>query len=200
MDTLNANTQAPVAPPDPLTEFCRRFREENRADWPVIEDKLAAAFLQFFKLDFCPGETLKKLCLELSIQLSEEPLPKGVKGWNHSYHGERTIIIATDQCIPGASFEHTLLHELRELMEYVFCDLGAATVADRAEQEKRAEQFASSVRMTTACNGIVSVFEGIHIETAWKRYLAYLAIAMGGLFYFATCALLPYVEERLSKA
>jgi len=139
MDSLN-NNPAP-ATPDRLADFCRVFLSENRAQWPPDENSLATHFVEFFKLQFVERESLKRVCQDLNIKFSEGQLPKGMKGYNHCYNGERTIMIATDQFVPGASFEHTILHELRELMEYVFRDLGAET-STGAELEKRAEQFA----------------------------------------------------------
>ena len=196
MDSLS-NNPAP-ATPDRLADFCRVFLSENRAQWPPDENRLATRFVEFFNLHFTEGAALKQICRALNIEFSEGPLPKGVKGYNHCYHGKRTIIIATDQSIPYASFEHTLLHELRELVEYVFRDLGAET-STAAELEKRAERFASSVRVTSACNVLASLLDDTHIETTWKRWLAYLVIAIGGLFYAGTCAFLPEFEDHISK-
>ena len=196
MDSLSNNPTA--AAPDRLADFCRAFLSQNRAQWPPDENRLATSFVEFFKLHFAERESLKRVCQDLNIEFSEGPLPKGMKGYNHCYNGERTVIIATDQFVPGASFEHTILHELRELIEYVFRELGAETAAG-ADLEKRSEQFASSVRMTNACNVLASLLDDIHIETTWKRWLAYLVITIGGLFYAGTCAFLPEFEDRLSK-
>ena len=192
MDFLGNNA---AAAPDRLAEFCRVFLDKNRGEWPADENSLAAAFLEFFKVHFAEPEALKKICHILNIRFSERELPKGMKGYNHRYNGERTIVVASDQFL---AFEHTLLHELRELMEYVFCDFGAET-ATGTELEKRAEQFAISVRILIAGNGIASMMKDVEIESTWKRRLTYLAIVVGGLFYIGTCALLPYLEDRISE-
>lgn len=197
MDSVS-NNPAPAAP-DGLADFCRAFLSQNLAEWPPDENKLATSFVEFFKLHFAEPEALKKICQALNIEFSEGPLPRGMKGYNHCYNGERTIMIATDQFVPGASFEHTVLHELRELMEYVFRQLGVKT-ADSAELEQRAEQFAISARIMTAGNRLTSLIDDARlIETPWKRRLAYLAIVIGGLFHIVVCGLLPSLEDRLSK-
>jgi hypothetical protein len=52
------------------------------------------------------------------------------------------------------SQEHTLLHELREQIEFEFRKIGRPVVSNAADQEDRAESFASSVRSLASMKGL----------------------------------------------
>lgn len=71
--------------------------------------------------------------------------PHDLRGANF-WHEENMSIVMPSNGGCFISREHTLLHELRELLEGIFAHLGHPT-SDRVALESRAEQFAASVRM-----------------------------------------------------
>jgi hypothetical protein len=65
------------------------------------------------------------------------------------------------------SHEHTLIHELRELIEYEFRQIGYS-VAIAFDLESQAEMFASGVRVRASIKSCEPLFDGIgDIRSTW---------------------------------
>jgi hypothetical protein len=123
-------------------------------------------------------------------------MPSELRGHNSSYNGSRTIAIAEHQSFPGAN-EHTLLHELRELLEHSFVGLGFAVAANSEDIEERAELFACLVRSHLAQKTIFVWLEHIgYVEKKWLRYGAYFLTVLGGIAMIVGCFLLPAFEDQ----
>ncbi len=90
---------------------------------------------------------------------------------------------------------HTLLHELREILEHIFTDLGRPTV-DKESLEARAERFAIETRIAASFDMWKTHFEGAKkIQSIWWRRAAYVLIGLGTFIQVAGCTLLPYFED-----
>ena len=181
---------------DPLLSLCQRVVERGKS-WPPAEDVLAEEFLSFFGIsEFAHFGTLSQLCVQIGIVVSVQPMPSELRGHNSSYNGSRTIAIAENQSFPGAN-EHTLLHELRELLEHSFVQLGFAVAATPQDLEERAELFACLVRSHLAQKTMFVWLEQVgHVEKKWLRYGAYLLTVLCGIAMLVGCFLLPAFEDQ----
>ena len=193
------STQTQLCDSDPLLSFCERVVERSK-NWPPAEDVLADEFLSFFRIsESARFETLSQLCVQIGITVSVQSMPSEIRGHNSFYNGSRTITIAERQSFPGAN-EHTLLHELRELLEHSFVGLGFAVAANPEDLEKRAELFACLVRSHLAQKTMFVWLEHVgHVEKKWLRYGAYVLTALGGIAMIVGCFLLPVFEDQASE-
>lgn len=125
-------------------------------------------------------------------------LPDRMQGFNCATEGESLIVLAEQEGLPG-SREDTLFHELREILESLFRDLGFLTVVG-LELERHAEEFASKVRMVESARLCESLFEGARkLKAPWKRWLAYAGILGLALAENLSYILLPHPEDRFSS-
>ena len=136
-----------------LPEFCAAVVNRHASAWPPAEHQLAQEFLAHFGIaGLAYYDGLIKWCGEVGIDVSTAELPHDMRGFNYWHERGMSILMPVN----GGYFlsrEHTLFHELRELLEYVFEDLGHE-VADQNTLESRAEEFAACVRIA------------IHVELA----------------------------------
>jgi hypothetical protein len=73
------------------------------------------------------------------------------------------------------------LHELREILEHIFHDMGYPTAKERSALEVRAETFAGSVRTDTFMEMWKDIIQGAEkIESKWKRWGAFFLLALFG--------------------
>ena len=182
--------------PDNITAFCRTVISRHSANWPPNENVLAQEIVDFFGIGpFLTLETLVQLCRDhLRIPVSFIELPTELRGYNCSYGNKREIVVSQHQTFPGAD-QHTLLHELREILEATFEGLGHPIV-NRRELEGFAESFAISVQMAVAERELPNLFQNAaEIERKWWRITAYVLLGVGGLAYLLGCALRPYLED-----
>jgi len=179
-----------------LLSFCQKVAQQ-REHWPPDEDFLATQFVAFFGLSAVTNfERLSGLCLELGITVTVRPMPTELRGHNAVYNGTRNIAVAEDERFPGAK-EHTLLHELRELLEHTFVELGVGIAASRDDLEQRAEHFACLVRSSLVREMMVSwLQQSTTVEKKWLRYGAYILSILGGFAMFLGCVLLPMFEDQ----
>ena len=129
-----------------LPDFCAAVVNRHDSAWPPTEDQLARDFLAHFGLArLAHYDGLVKWCEEVGINFSTAKLPHDVRGFNYWHENTHSIIMPID----GGCFisrEHTLFHELRELLEHNFRNTGRPTAIGDA-LECRAEQFAACVRI-----------------------------------------------------
>jgi len=196
-----------LAPADEIAEFCRSIIIKYCEHWPVSESVLAEEFLPFFGLDsFLTFEGVAQFCRSrLRIPVAIANMPGELRGFNGSYGEKREIVIAANHDIPDAKL-HTLLHELRELIEHGFQKLGKPIVQNGSDDlEDRAEAFASSVQMSATIKLIPKFMDvAAEIEKKWMRIGAYVLTFAGAIFYCFACASIPRIEdafaaERLRK-
>jgi hypothetical protein len=132
----------------PLLTFCKDLIASNLESWPPDEDTVARAFiLQFPVASFLLQPNVEDLCLKLGIEVSFCELPPDLAGSNFQYAG-RTEIVLSEKENPLGITTHTLFHEIREIMERVFIDLGYPTIS-AGELEQKAEKFAVEVRINS---------------------------------------------------
>jgi hypothetical protein len=188
-----------IQPADPLVAFCTDVVSENRDKWPPSEHALAEAFLERFSLDPVVLSEVVKVCNSLGIEVTFVPLPFGLHGLNGVHGQKRHIVIAKEEAFPGGKV-HTLLHELREVLEYSFADLGYPTVQKQG-LERRAEEFASMATMLGMQKVFVMFFTSVmKIETTWKRWLAGAALCVLGVPVMITSAMYPHFEDAVIRA
>lgn len=186
-----------VIVPSTLIGFCQTAYQKHSSEWPPTEEILADEFVEYFQLEaLFYLEKLNELCNTLGIQLRVTDLPEPLKGHNYRFEDKREILISTRQVLTR---EHTGLHELRELMEYEFCDLGTP-VCTKEDQEERAESFAISVRMYAFGKEIPGMMDHVDkIESKWPRRAVYVLLFVFVAFYFAGLILSPKLEEAMEE-
>jgi hypothetical protein len=185
---------------DSLLAFCQESVSRYLGNWPPGEEVLAREFVSRFSLHRYPRlEDLMSFCSNLGIEASISTLPQELRGLNGCYGDRKTIVICEEERFPGTK-EHTLFHELREILEYAFRDLGFPTETD-GQMEVRAERFAAQVRLTIGEVAWMAMFEGARTaEPKWLRWGAFLFIFLFAFGNAASCNLLPYFEDMASRS
>jgi hypothetical protein len=139
-------TDAETAAPSPLLSFCKEFLILNLKNWPPDEDTLARAFISHFPTpSYLLQAGVQEFCAKLRIDVSFCELPPDLAGLNSEYDEKREIVLSEREYPLGIT-THTLFHEIREIIERVFIDLGYPTIPP-SEIERTAEQFAVAVRV-----------------------------------------------------
>ena len=185
-----------------LRGFCQTIVGKHSGNWPPREDEIAEEFLAFFQVDdVLPLEGLEKLCARLGIDVSVQALPGGLRGHNCALGEKREIVIGKVEG-PAAVFgsqEHTLFHELRELIEYEFRKIGHP-VAVASDLESRAETFAAMSRARASLRGWEPLLDGIgNVQSTWGRFAVALPFLLIILLESFSCLLLPHWEDQLLK-
>lgn len=130
-----------------LPEFCTAVVTRRADAWPPTEDQLARDFLAHFGIArFTHYDWIVNWCGEVGVQFSTDDFPHDLRGLNYWHENAFSIVMP----INGGCFisrEHTLIHELREVLEGILGHSGNPTVSDRNALESRAEQFAACVRI-----------------------------------------------------
>lgn len=189
---------------DEIAEFCQVVISRHAEHWPITENILADEFLEFLgvqSLLLLRFEEIAQLCdKRLRIQISVRRMPTGVKGFNGSYENRCEIVISTDQELPGMADLHTLLHELREIIERKFEEIGRPTAnCGDLDLEHRAEFFATAVQIGAACQMLPGLLESAsEIKRKWLRIGAYIGIFCGAMVYTFGCIALPKLEDAFA--
>jgi len=150
----DASLEAPLneIQQDRIADFCQTVISRHSEQWPLDENTLAEEFLVFFGLgSLLTFDGIAQLCQDrLRIMVSFASMPTGMRGYNGSYRDKREVLISLSQDFAGAKL-HTLLHELREILESGFEKLGRP-IANRKDSdlEQCAESFAISVQVCAA--------------------------------------------------
>jgi len=185
--------------PKTLSRFCETVIANHSGNWPPSEDVIAHQFISFFEIDGLLGMwDLEQLCRAIGVEVVSRDLPKPLRGHNCTYQGKSEIVVGTVQGAAGlGSTEHTLLHELRELIEYEFRRLGRAVAANFPDQESRAESFASHVRALAGLKAAKCVFELVGgIESRLLQFIAVIVVAALAMGHYLACVNLPQWEDR----
>lgn len=161
---------------------------------------LAREFAEQFQPKFLsPSEWIVEFANRLEIRVLFEALPDEMHGLNCSTKEETLVCLNEPEAFSG-SREHTFFHELREIIEYRLRDQGFPT-AQGLELERRAEQFATEVRVASLMRELGPLFENAQaIEQTWKRWLAFAGVLILALGMGAGCFLLPHFEENFPRS
>jgi hypothetical protein len=191
-----------VLPPLSLRCFCEAAISENPGAWPPEEGALARRFVSFFQLSPVPRlQELETLCRRLGVQVALAKMPAPLRGHNCCYQDRKEILITDLENVSVAmgSREHTLLHELRELLEYEFVKLGKPT-ATGAELERRAEAFASQTRAIASIQMWKPILDSTaQIQSTLLRIAAVIGLVLALWFYSFACLTLPRLEDYLES-
>jgi hypothetical protein len=194
------DTEVTIEQPLTLRGFCEAAFSKLSKSWPPSESALADEFISYFRFEkFVTLDCLQTLCQELGMAVCIEELPKGIRGYNHAFENKREILVGTTgpRATVLGSQEHTLLHELREQIEYEFRK-GGHPVAGPYDQEDRAESFASLVRSFASMKGLEKLFGDISgIKSGWAQFGAILLMVIIFLGYSFACFALPQWEDNL---
>lgn len=188
-----------IQPPLTLRGYCEALVSKHSGTWPPSEYTLAEEFVTFFEIHaFQKLEDLERFCETLGVNVSVRELPKGLRGHNCAYQGNREIVIGAVEG-PAATIgvrEHTLFHELRELIEYEFRKMGQP-IATAPDLESRAETFAGAVRAMGYVNAWKPMIEGIaDIKSGWAQFGAFLLVSVLLMVVSLSCLMLPRWEDR----
>jgi len=185
--------------PEPLVLFCTEFLSRHRNNWPPSEDTLAREFLSAFPVSpFLTRAEVEALCSGLRIEVSFRPLPSDFTGYNCKYGEKKEIVLGEKEAVLGV-ITHSCFHEIREIIEGVFNDLGHS-IALGNELEERAEQFAVAVRMNSANQTFEFLLAEIdNISSTWRRWGSLILVSILYLGHGAGCILLPHFEGRMTR-
>ena len=193
--------QFSTSPPDRLVTFCSLVVSRHSAHWPPTEERLAKDFVAFsgFKSLF-RFEDIQQFAESLGIRVFlSSTLPRQLYGFNGCYEEQRTVVICEEKGLLYSTREHTLLHEIREILEYIFCSLGCPTVEGKLP-EVRAEEFATSARVDASMEFLKDGMEHTRtIESKWKRRTAYALIGILGFGSAISCIMLPALEDYIDR-
>jgi len=196
------DSEITIRPPLTLRGFCQTIVAKHSGNWPPREEAIAEEFFSFFQVDdVFPLGGLEKLCARLGINVSIQELPRELRGHNCAFGEKREIVIGKveERAAFLGSHEHTLFHELRELIEYEFRNIGHP-VAVAADLEWRAETFAAMSRMRASIIGWEPLLDGIgDIQSTWGRFAVALPVLLIVLLHSFSCLLLPHWEDQLLK-
>jgi hypothetical protein len=181
---------------DVLNIFCQGVISRHSAIWPPEESVLAKELVDGLPaLSVLTLDSLRQQCAALGINVSFATLPRELRGYNCGFEGQKEIVISTEQGFPGAD-EHTLLHEIREILEAAFERLGHPTVNNQDDLEDHAESFAILARAEaiyrmapTLCN------YADNVDRRWMRITVYLFLGLFVCTNLLGCALLPRLED-----
>lgn len=163
---------------DVILSFCQNFILRHPNPWPPDEQALANEFVSYFaSFNFLVISDLEKYCTATGIELTKKSLPSDLLAANCYPNGKRKIDL-NDHSEYLFIQPHTVLHEIRELLEYSFRDLGYP-ITDLSEIESRADQFASLVMV---CGG----------EKIWTKLFKDALEIESGLWKFAAVVLIGF--------
>lgn len=179
-----------------LPEFCAAVVNRHDSAWPPTEDQLARDFLAHFGIArLAHYDGIIKWCGEVGVQFSTAELPHDMRGFNYWHENTFSITMPFN----GGCFisrEHTLFHELRELLEYVFEDLGHP-IADSNTLESRAEEFAACVRIAVFLESSKEFFEiASGVRDPIGRLLAYGLVGAATAVLVLSSAGIRQLETR----
>jgi hypothetical protein len=173
------NSDAPLVQPRTLGDFCAQIVARHAATWPPSEPILANAFAAHLGYEHMGSfEGLVRWCGSVGIQVSTKSLPHDVRGYHYWFRDKCEIFVDEDSRLV-VSREHTVFHELRELMEHVFREMGFPTLGENA-LESHAEAFAMHTRTAVVLETSKWLFDGAErVQSTWGRRSAYLLVGVG---------------------
>lgn len=170
---------------DVIHTFCCEFVARHSQVWPVEEDQLADEFVSYFRIPpFFQLTQLKSVSETLEIHFEKEALPEDLLGANIRFKRQRRIAVSNRAQLIGMQ-GHTFLHEVRELLEYEFHDIGYPTADLNSDDlEIRAEEFAVFGLFSASEKAWPELLDAAsHIESPWKQFAAIVLISFGAFMF-----------------
>jgi hypothetical protein len=179
------DTESDLFVGDKLTAFCEECTARNAGAWPISERNLAMEFIKHFNIPPIVLIThLMGLCAALNIELVRDELPPDLLGLNASI-GYKRVIVYSGRSGDLILREHTILHEIREIIESILRKLDFPTV-EPSEMEFHANAFASEVMAIGTQDEFGYWYEyAAEIESTWWRIGALLLIGACSAFVLA---------------
>lgn len=177
------DTESQVYSQDLIRDFCEAYISEHRENWPTSECDLASAFVKFFGVPALVHVTsLEGFFVQTNIELREGNLPAGLLGVNMSYGSKRRIDLSSRR--EQTLFQiHTVLHEIREIIENGFLRLGFSTT-DRRDLEASADEFAFWAALCSTRDPLKDMLKtASEIESKWQRWTM-LGLGSAGVIAF----------------
>ena len=179
-----------------LPEFCAAVVNRHGSAWPPTEDQLARDFLAHFEIaQLAHFDGLVRWCGDVGVRVSMLELPHDLRGGNFWHEQNMSIVMPVN----GGCFisrEHTLLHEVRELLEKLFSYLGYPT-GEGAALEARAEQFAVCVRMAVFLESSKDLFHlAGDVKNPFGRLCAYGLVGALTVAAVVGCAGIRQLEAQ----
>jgi hypothetical protein len=169
--------------PDPLRSFCEQYISQNCQKWPTSEIQLAEVFVKHFSISVVTNLVgLQDFLVRTNIEHVEGNLPADLLAVNMSFEGKRKILTAKEG--DHVSFQvHTVLHEIREIIEADFHRLGSATTSSQ-DLDHLADVFAFAVPICAAMPSLGGLLENDpEIWPLWVSLGAFTVGAVGVLLY-----------------
>lgn len=164
---------------DLILSFCQKFISGYPNTWPPDEKTLASEFVSHFdSFRFVTMGELKKFCLATGVKITEKRLDYDFLAVNYSFNGEKNIHL-DDRPQNLLIQPHTILHEIREFLEYTFCELGSPILdSDEIEtREMRANEFALLVMLSGFQREIAgSIENALEIRPGLLKFGAFVLI------------------------
>ena len=176
-------TESQVRGQDLITDFCEAYVSQHRENWPTDEWELARAFVKFFEAPLLADMTsLQGFFTQTNIELRKCNLPAGLLGVNMSFEGKRRIDLS--QRREQVYFRlHTVLHEIREIIENDFLRLGFSTTNSR-NIEDSADEFVFCAVLCSTKDPLENwVKTASEIESKWRRWTILGLICAGAMFF-----------------
>lgn len=179
-----------------LPDFCAAVVNRHGSAWPSTEDQLARDFLKHFGIARLGSyDALVEWCGTVGIAVSTRELPHDLRGFNYWHESGMSIVMPINGgCL--ISREHTLFHELRELLDGIFGYLGHP-IGDRDGLESRAEQFAACARIAIVVESSKDFFQFAgDVKNPLGRVCAYGLVGALTLVLVVGCARVRQLEVQ----
>jgi hypothetical protein len=166
---------------NPLSAFCKVHVSLNSQKWPTSENELAEAFVKHFKIPFLADDSGSQDFLSrTNIELRDDNLPPDLLGVNMSFAGKRRIY--TSKHVDHLPFRvHTVLHEIREVIEADFIGLGLTTTGSQG-LDSRADEFACAVVFCSAIMSAGDWFESApEMNSNWQNWAGFCLFTAGAV-------------------
>jgi hypothetical protein len=199
---MNGNNSIEREPRDSLTMFCEVYISQKGRNRPINEWELADAFVKSFEIPpLVDVSGFDRFFAQTNIELRKANLPPDLLGVHMSVEGKRRIDLSER---PEQRYfqVHTVLHEIREIIEKDFCRLEFGTTESEDDLERRANEFAFCGVICSQTDVFKFWFDNAHeMESSWRKWGALSLIGMGLLFvalYSFLGAFLPHVTVTAS--
>ena len=166
---------------DPLSAFCEQHISLNSKQWPTSEFELADAFITHFSIPaLLDKERLHDFLVRSNIELREDHLPADLLGAHMCFGSKRTILFSADH--GDVLFRiHTVLHEIREIIEADFVRLGFGTTG-RRHLDSLADEFAFTAYLWSMKASLGRWFQNAaEIDPNWEKWVCCGLLTAGAL-------------------
>jgi len=153
----------------------------STSQWPTNEIELAAAFVTHFRIPALADQSgLHEFLAGSNIELREDHLPADLLGAHMCFERRRTILCSADQ--DHLLFRiHTVLHEIREIIEADFVRLGFTTTGARGDLDSLADEFAFAVYLLSMKDLMQWIQSATEIESSWQKWVSCGLLTAGAL-------------------